>query len=457
MRASIFVSALSLLSVCAAHAQDVAPPAGPAVDVPAATPAPADVTMAAPTLAAERIASDPAAPVDTSETAQGLSEAEMRELGFGGETPALDTNIRFSGFMDFGTLVALNDHSRATTGEPSLYIGNLNLYVTKNLTENLRTMAEIRFSYLPNGSSPSFTDPNRISTSASDYNDFSRPLRWGGIEIERAYLEWAVHRLATLRLGQFLTPYGIWNVDHGSPTIITVQRPFIVGNGLFPERQTGFELFGRWDASDYSSVGYHLTLSNGTGPASEYKDLDKNKAVGGRAYWEYRKFGELRIGASAYYGRETNASSSFGMPSKVILQYDTLAFAGDALWKWHGWHLQGEIISQQVRYTDAGRTPQFGVLDASLRYPVDAISWGAYLLAGYRFEWYGVMPYVVYQELESTTSFRTSGRTTPLMVGVNIRPVDAAVIKFEYMAVLARDAFPPEDLHLFSAQVAWAF
>ena len=61
---------------------------------------------------------------------------------------------------------------------------------------------------------------------------------------ELCYVEHEFNGLLKLQAGQYLTPYGIWNVDHGSPTIIGIKKPFVVSNELFPEQQTGLQLFG---------------------------------------------------------------------------------------------------------------------------------------------------------------------------------------------------------------------
>jgi hypothetical protein len=122
---------------------------------------------------------------------------------------------------------------------------------------------DLRFTYLPNGALlPNAGSLNYVDTQINDYADVSKLDRWGAIIMQRLYLEWTLHPLITVRAGQFLTPYGIWNVDHGSPAYIPVQRPYAVTSTYFPERQTGLEVFGRWNASNSSTIGYHMTLSN---------------------------------------------------------------------------------------------------------------------------------------------------------------------------------------------------
>ncbi len=436
----------------------VPPEAAPASapDAPASSGAPEappeGVTAAPEARAAEMSTADAAA------LSGEMTEAELLELGLGTNQPAVDTSVRLSGFMDFGMVVGLNDIAKSgNVNDRSFAIGNLNLYITKNITETVRTMAEIRFLYLPNGATNGALGATTNYTTTADYADFQRTLHWGGVEIERVYLEWAASRYLTIRGGQFLTPYGVWNVDHGTPTIIPAAKPYVIGIGFFPERQTGLELYGRTEIGSYSDFGYHLTLSNGTGLANEWQDLDKNKAVGGRAFWEYRRFGELRVGGSAYYGRNTDgvrqlnySNGNLGTVVNVNSQSDVLALALDTVWKYRGFHLQWEWVSAQRKYTTKGRTGTPAATGGTA-FPVDAFNWGTYALAGYRFEWFGVMPFVMYQYFTQQDNFDDKGWS----FGLNIRPIDALAIKVQYdNEKLNFNSQRFKDLYF---QAAWAF
>lgn len=460
-----------LLTATEAFAQ--APDPSPVADeLPAATePAPPDDPNAA---AVTTPTEEPvAAPADDGGELE-LSAAELAELGLGSagaEAAPVDTSLKLYGFMDFNVQGVVNKRSSPWRGalyrRPAFYMGSFNVYLSKNLTETIRTFGEVRFSYFPAGTIIDQQTGAYAKNEAADHADVGRVMHWGAIEIERVYLEWAMHRDLTLRVGQFLTPYGIWNVDHGSPTIITFARPYVIGAGLFPERQTGFELFGRKQVAGSHAIGYHLTLSNGAGPIAEFKDLDGNKAVGGRAYWETDAIGELRIGGSFYYGRDTSSREVPGLQgSKVTYteaidqQYDRLSFAVDLLWRYRNLHFQAELIHSQVRYTDKGRVGATNPFTGLFIAPVDDTPMGVYGLLGYRFEWLGVMPYFMANYMYSVDP--KSNQTTEnmnLSAGLNIRPLEMVVLKVEY----AYASFPSgtlvsdDPIHFMSSQVAWAF
>jgi hypothetical protein len=400
--------------------------------------------------------------------------AEMAKLGLdnAADGGAVDTSLKFSGFADFALMGLFGKGGGWRGGYerfPAFSIGNFNLYIDKRLTETLRMFGEVRFTFLPNGTAPPGSAPGEYqSTGAEDYANFKRPLRWGGIYIPRVYIEYTPYRFLGIRAGVILTPYGIWNVDHGSPTIIPVQRPFVVGQALFPERQTGLEALGQFDVGSHSTVGYHLTLSNGLGPVDEYRDFDGNKAVGGRLYWAFDGFGELRIGGSAFYGKDTTAheQAGFGPDGQHIVfkqqvnrQLDVLGLAADLQWKYAGLLVQSELITQQQRYKDSARpgasSPFFGRYIA----PSDRLNWGIYGLVGYRLPWFGVMPYVL---LQFTDAYDPAAGVLyyvdSFFAGINIRPIDVFVIKLEYNQSHFPRGFVIEgDIRLAQVQIAWAF
>jgi Phosphate-selective porin O and P len=475
--------ALALGGSAVARAQEPAPAAPtPAQSLPANSdeaqaspeaPAPAPQTS----LPAEEVAAPVpeaslyGAPTDPAGAPTELTAAELEALGFGGgaEAPRVDTDLKIFGFIDFGTNVVV---PKSSTWSKYLYphrsfnIGNFNLYLSKNLSDRWRTMGEVRFLYLPNGSQTVRGTPPTY-TLAGDYNDSNRALKWGGVEIERVYLEYSAFKYMTVRAGQFLTPYGIWNVDHGSPTYIPVARPYAVGASWFPERQTGFELFGRYDLSLENSFGYHVTLSNGQGITSEYRDLDNNKAVGARVYWDNNALGQLRVGASGFYGTLTDGAQTLGLSNgKLVvgqantLQYHNLALAVDAQWKYKSLHLQAEWLCQQVDYTRNGRTQVPNAMVGETAFPADFFSHGMYFLAGYRLPWYGVMPYGIVQFIDQGIPADTLNyKVVNTEVGLNIRVIDPLVLKasYTYAHFLNHLFVSGADLNTIQAQAAWAF
>lgn len=402
---------------------------------------------------------------------QELSAEELESLGFGGAAPSVDTDIKVFGFADFTLSVAPqrpgNAWRQATAPHSTFYIGNFNLYLSKNLSENVRTMSEVRFHYAPHGSQTTSGAYN--VSSAGDSSDFNRTVHWGGIEIERIYIEWTIHPYLTVRAGQFLTPYGIWNVDHGSPVYIPVSRPYVIGSALFPERQTGFELLGKYDVNERSALGYHFTLSNGMGPVSEIRDLDENKGVGARLFWEYRRWGTLRLGGSAFYAKDTSltpiqrldASGRLSTRERIDAQSRVLSLAADLQWKLDGLHVQAEVITQQRSFTELGRVASVNPFTNSPIFPQDYLSWGVYGLVGYGFDVWdlNLMPYLQVQSFDQLDPTFIKTKTNGVIFGFNVRPIDAVVVKLAYSMSKFPRGFIVSDgtIQLLQAQVAWAF
>ncbi len=351
----------------------------------------------------------------------------------------------------------------------SFAVGNFNIYLSSRISERWRALGEVRFTYLPNGAQTIGPDGSLEygDTTVADYTDMGRDTRLGGIKIERVWLELNANQYLNVRVGQWLTPYGIWHVDHGSPVIVTTQRPFAIGEQLFPERQTGLQLRGQAYLGA-STLEYVATMSNGRGASDEYRDLDGNKALGGRIAFRSQPCGELTIGASVYTGRFVEVSKTTRIealsdgPDLVFdsqrdVEADELSYAADLRWNWKGLLVQSEVVANETRFKEGARPPLVAP-DPAARQP-DFLRWGGYVLLGYRTPWVGVMPFSTIQYLDLTNT----DAMPPLWggsFGVNIRPDPRVVIKGEYIAGLLDGVGSigyRDPIRLFQAQVAWAF
>jgi len=354
--------------------------------------------------------------------------------------------------------------------EGAFAIGNLNVYLSSNLGAGWSSMAEVRFSYLPNGSRRvAGGEIERSQTDSVDYSNLGTDRRTGSVLIERVYLQYTPTSFLSLRAGQWLTPYGIWNVDHGSPTIIPVARPFTISFALMPERQTGIQAEASRTLADEWRVSAMLGLSNGRGPVDEYADLDSNKAVTGRLQATWRRKGTLQIGTTAYYGRYTDLRQSTELNGagvrivdQVQEQFDELVLGADILFKLGGFHLQAEFVSNQQRYTDEGRPMRNAV-----EYWPDLERFGTYGLVGYRFDWFGLMPFVVGEYFQISNNFEPAREpgddaVIHVMAGLNARPTPNVTLKVQGQVALSATDLPrgsalEHPLWGIQSQAAWAF
>ncbi len=193
----------------------------------------------------------------------------------------------------------------------------------------------------------------------------------GEMYIAKAYLGYRFSELAQLRVGKFLTPFGLYNERHdATPTFLFTSLPSSVygkhlitqGNPsdrLFAKTTAGIQFLGLLRAGQWL-IHYQTYLTNGRGPKPYEQDNNPNKAIGGR--FTITSFSQLSFGMSLY--RERNGDNYNVRMTSVSFEaeYDISAF-----------HLEGEILSTSIEDID------------SLHHPTGVFNnaHGSYLLGAY--------------------------------------------------------------------------
>lgn len=377
--------------------------------------------------------------------------------------------LQLYGFADFTYSLFLMDRDSAWFDSyfsefPTFAVGNINLYLSKQIAPRWNSLVEFRLLYLPNGSERLDLTDGSIDvtdTTVTDPQDRTELLRWGGISIDRALVEWELHPLLNIRAGQWLTPYGVWNIDHGSPVLLSIRRPFVIGMQLFPRTQTGLAFYGARVVED-KVLAYHLTISNGRGPIDTYQDVDDNKGVGGRVTLDAPWLDEFRLGVSGYTGTFSRRSRSYragedqiDAEDKLLEQYRELSLAADLRVQWGRLVGVAEIISQQKVYNDRAR-PMYTLLQSGGQ--PDMLQWGSYVQLGFHVL-SNLTPYLQGEYM------RFGHDVVPHVVaataGVNYRPASSVTLKLQIeWAKLpeSRHALLPEEPGvLIESQVAWTF
>ncbi len=290
--------------------------------------------------------------------------------------------------------------------------GHLNVYLDAQLAEDWRFLGELGFMLNPVGDTARYEIPGvqayeRVGTTSDSPSEYGKDIEMGSIAVERAWVEWAPRDELKLTAGLFLTPFGIWNVDHGSPTRLTIYPPFFYGTAVpsYPVRQLGLKLHGalHWQALSFE---YALTISNGRGPAANLVDDNEDKALGarvglrgaGKAFWHLSLWG--------FTGRFTDFKELFvfdpvlDIRRRVTVAYREHVIGGD--WSVEVgpflWQVEGMA---NFRLYDDGHRPPPGLIDRARdptdpREAPDQIAWGVFSLLAYRLPISGLdlRPYV---------------------------------------------------------------
>ena len=423
----------ALLVLCTAplSAQDL-PPAAADPEPEAAAVAPTETPAAVP---------EPAAPADTAADVAAL-RAELNELkarqeeaetaallaeGSGGATVEEHEKLRIYGFMDFGMDKMFGGKNsgaavvRPTTSNTFVF-GNLNLYIDANPVEKLRCLTEIRLTMAPHGEELQLGPPigeryERQDTTTFDYASPSSQaqLRLGGLFIERAYSEYEFSKAIKVQAGLFLNPFGIWNLDHGSPTLISLMLPTFISAQMVPTRLLGVHLTGSQFIGN-AQIGYAAHISNGRTPTDF--DFTEDKALGGRVYWAQEgDFGRFVLGASGYWGTYNDQQRALDLSSTTIMisLVETIAYteqvAGlDVALDVGGLRVRSEGVVRWVNYEDGKVEPVSAT--GGDRYLPNRREFSGYVLAAYRTP-FRVEPYV-----QAELMYRKSA-TLPRWAGFN--------------------------------------
>ena len=407
------------------------------------------------------------------------------------------------GFFDFGFYKGFYDedspYNLFLAPYSSFFISNVNLYFSSQMTETLSALIEVKLSYLPHGEVneteyvavvgdteiPAGGDWDRTDTSVQDPYSTS-VLRQGGIYLERVHLTYSPADWFNVIAGRYLTPYGIWNIDHGSPVILTVRTPFLQVREMMPRAQTGLQVYGRFFPRYDLFLDYAITFSNGRGPIDEYMDLDENKALGLRLRLSYEGSDvKIAVGGYGFWGKHSDMTQSVYVamnPDMSINEdadqlmwvqvekdsvFDEYALSGDFLMEVFGFGVQGEIIWHYVDMIDPGLRWGDELLFMGARitqelYEASYTGVGTYALAYYRLpleKWLGsvtITPFFMYEYVASNDTTPYSNFNL-ISAGLNVKPSPFVTLKGEYMHAIPETEMYGGSMDAINLQLAVSF
>ncbi len=437
---------------------------------------------------------------------QDAQVAALREQAASASDESANTGrlLSFWGFSDlsFGGMDFDNDRALYKVQTPSkltFFSSGINLYAKSEMTRTLSAMVETRLTYTPNGFSSNWPaqinvgsttiqtqgSTNRVDTTTQGpYSQLQ--YRQDGLFIERAYMEWKPTDWFGVRTGRFLTPFGIWNEDHGSPVLIGVDYPQFMNFNIVPIWQLGVEVFGSIGLTDDLRVEYALTVANSRGPDDEYKDLTNMKALGARLKIIYNPEPVLfRIGGYAYYNhyRDTQDNiqiqltpaltldpaytPSFGSYNTVSAAYDETVLTADAELRIKRLRIIAEFARQTVIYAQPTQVDSQdkllkGVPFNQAIFDPSHYGLGGYVMAAYEIPFhtapldFTVMPYAGYDYVAPSTTVPVRNNVQ-IRGGLNVKPSPYVTLKVEVSRLLPENKSIASAATAVMSQIAFSF
>ena len=350
------------------------------------------------------------------------------------------------GFSDFGfnQIFARSDNSLLGTlpaARSTFVVGNLNLFLDANPAKNVRSLVELRFTNLPHGNESSLVPYVRQDTRAADVTDPSsrRRVVVGSVIIERAYAQYSPMDEFQLMVGQWFTPFGIWNVDHANPTLISLLLPIAQVDQFMPDRLVGVQAQGTFHLKGGFDLGYHVHLSNGR--TESLLDFTPQKALGGRVFLAAPAAKTpWKVGISGYTGelddrvKELTSINPLVIRENVTIRGREHVVGADASLDVGALRLRAEGVFRTMAYEDGHRPHRGGGY-----YAPDRSAWDAYVLGAYRLPWFGLEPYLWFEAMQEANDFADTVLVPS--AGLNVHFTPAVLLKTQFARVLFLDSF----------------
>lgn len=279
-----------------------------------------------------------------------------------------------------------------------------------------------------------------------------------GLNLERVHIDIKFRDEFKLRFGKFITPAGVWNVDHGSPVVLTVRQPLqTTTTPIFPESQLGMMAFGRTPLGDHD-LDYSGYISGGRidGAASAVSTVDQNSidkltdlAYGGHVGVKLDVLKSVGVGASYFNGplrkKYTTSQIEFALEDLLAgVQKPRDYMVTDTYWKKEREsvvgvdakiEVSGLLLQSEFNYGQRENELVKGTADLTGWYVLGA--WTQPLGADF-----ALTPYVMYEALGTeitgegaSGAFNDAGLEglTTLQFGLNASIYSNVRLKTEYM------------------------
>ena len=294
------------------------------------------------------------------------------------------------------------------------------VFVGRELNDRIRFYSEIEFEQLAS-----------IEADSAD-------SRGGALEVEQAWFDYGVNDALNLRFGDVLVPFGQFNLHHDDPLQELVDRP-IVDRRIIPSTwtETGLGAYGEltpWgDArlryETYAVNGVNNKISPTTGglrdaPGSFGSDNNSDKALVGRLSLSPGPW--LDAGLAGYTGKYDSAHRINGAAIDWTIKHHACELLGEAA-----------LFDLQRGFTDSGQV-------------VPHRLWGTYVEGRYHF-WPSWLSHTFFGQgfkhprltgtlrydhaaIDQFSTVANAGTFTSdrLTFGLNYRPIEDFVLKFDY-------------------------